>query len=874
MTLKERLGLDEEPLYLIDGTAYFYRGFYAFPDLKRSDGFPTNALFIILRILLKLLREENPRYVAFFLDGKGPTFRSGLYPEYKANRPATPEPLIQQVEPLKRAVSLLGLFEETTREVEADDAIASMADRFKSERPVVILGPDKDLKQCLDERVYIWDPGAKNEKLIDLRSFEEETGLAPGNWPDYQALIGDSADNIPGVPGVGPKTALSVMKDFPTLEAIRDNLDQLPKAAKKKIEPHIEDAFVYRKLTRLKTDWSLERRLEDFERKPLDPGPMAEFLSEFEFRSLAREFKAMTGRNVAAPAPEPEKRAPRGQRQASLFAEPKSEVAPAPEIKSVAEAKSLPALEGRVAGLVPKDKGLHLGVDGEEIFWAGRQETLISALAEARVIASPDLKDLFRLAPSARDLALDKLFDLGLAAYLLAPEERNYSLERLIMALDNDPETAPPPRGRPGLGAGVVYEALRRRLRDAGLLELLRDLETPLTVVLADMERAGVHIDQKAFADYLQEVSGELDRLTREIYDQAGGEFNIRSSQQMGEVLFGKLGLKPAGKTAGGALSTSVDALEKLRGAHPVIELILEYRRLEKLRSTYLAPFPKLTGKDGRIHTTFNQTATATGRLSSSNPNLQNIPIRGPHGKRMRACFTSAPGNLLVAADYSQIELRVLAHFSQDPALLAAFANDEDIHSATAALLFDVAAGDVAPDMRRQAKTINFGLIYGMGPQKLARELSIPLKEAKDFIERYFEKLATLKSFYDGLIHEAESNGYVTTWAGRRRLLPELSSRNQNLAAQARRQAVNTVIQGSAADIIKRAMLRVHADPELASLSAELVLQVHDELVVEAPAENAEQAKDLLVAHMAGVANLRVPLKVDAGTGENWGEAH
>jgi DNA polymerase-1 len=873
MTLKQRLGLDEEPLYLIDGTAYFYRGFYAFPDLKRSDGFPTNALFIVLRILLKLLREEEPRYVGFFMDGKGPTFRSGLYPEYKANRPAAPEPLIQQVEPLKRAVSLLGLLEETAQDVEADDAIASMADRFKAERPVVILGPDKDLKQCLDKGVYIWDPGAKNEKLIDLQAFEEETGLQPDNWPDYQALIGDSSDNIPGVPGVGPKTALKVMRDFPTLEAIRDNLDQLPKAAKKKIEPHIEDAFIYRKLTRLRTDWRREHRLEDFERKPLDPGPLAEFLSEFEFRSLAREFKAMAGQSTAAPAAKTERRNASGQRQASLFAEPQADV-PAPEVKSVADTEALPALEERVVGLVPRDQGLHLGVDGEELFWAGRPEALISALASARLVAAPDLKELLHLAPAVRDLPLEKFFDLGLAAYLLSPEERHYSLDRLVMALDSDPEADPPPRERPGLGARAVYDALLRRLRDAGLLELMRDLETPLTLVLADMERAGVHIDQEAFAEYLQEVSGELDRLTRAIYDQAGETFNIRSSQQLGAVLFDKLGLKPAGKTAGGALSTSVDALEKLHGAHPVIELILEYRRLEKLRSTYLAPFPKLAGKDGRIHTTFNQTATATGRLSSSNPNLQNIPIRGPHGKRMRACFTAAPGNLLVAADYSQIELRVLAHFSRDPALLAAFGNDEDIHSATAALLFDVASGDVEPDMRRQAKTINFGLIYGMGPQKLARELSIPLKEAKEFTERYFEKLATLKSFYDRLIHEAESNGYVTTWAGRRRLLPELSSRNQNLAAQARRQAVNTVIQGSAADIIKLAMLKVSADPELAGLSARLVLQVHDELVAEAPAENAKQAKDLLVAHMSQVADLRVPLKVDAGVGENWGEAH
>ncbi|MFW5838082.1 MAG: DNA polymerase I, partial [Desulfovibrionaceae bacterium] len=745
-------------------------------------------------------------------------------------------------------------------------------------------GPDKDLKQCLDENVYIWDPGVKKEKLVSLEGFQEEIGLAPEQWADYQALIGDSSDNIPGAPGVGPKTAIKIMQGLPTLEAIRDNLDKLPKGPRKKIEPVLDQLFVYRELTRLKTDWGREFELSDFRRQPIDSEALAGFLQEFEFRTMAREMQELGGPNVQQAGKKAMEKNPgpqqasllddSGPRQGALFGESAAPAEPPREPKAAASVADLPSLDGRVAGLVRREQDTRLGVDGEEYRWTGPAAELVRALATAGVLAVPDAKALFRDVPETRDLPLGRVFDLGLAAYLLAPEERNYSLDRLALALDNDPEAEPPPRGCPGLAAAAVQASLSRRLRDAGLLDLLRELETPLTRVLADMERVGVHIDQQAFEAYHQEVSAELEELTRRIVEQAGEEFNIRSSQQMAHVLFERLGLKPVGKTAGGALSTSVDALEKLQGRHPIIESILEYRRLEKLRSTYLAPMPRLAGDDGRIRSTFNQTATATGRLSSSQPNLQNIPIRGPHGRRMRGCFTAAPGQLLAAADYSQIELRVLAHFSQDPALLSAFAADEDIHAATAALLFEVPADQLEPDMRRQAKTINFGLIYGMGPQKLARELSIPLKEAKGFIERYFEKLATLKAFYDGLIRDAETHGFVTTLAGRRRLLPELASRNQNLQAQARRQAVNTVIQGSAADIIKLAMLRVHRDPALRELGAQLVLQVHDELLLEAPEANVDQAKDLLVSHMASVADLRVPLKVDAGVGPNWGAAH
>ena len=400
----------------------------------------------------------------------------------------------------------------------------------------------------------------------------------------------------------------------------------------------------------------------------------------------------------------------------------------------------------------------------------------------------------------------------------------------------------------------------------------MRDLETPLTDVLVRMQRRGVRISRERFGEFLDQVQAELDRLSASIHELAGEEFNIRSSQQLGDILFSRLGLSSRQKTPGGAQSTSSAVLESLAGRHPIVDQVLEFRMYEKLRSTYLEPLPRLADDRDRVHTTFNQLATATGRLSSSNPNLQNIPIRGALGPKMRSCFVASPGNLLVAADYSQIELRVLAHMSGDPTLLAAFAEGDDIHARTARLLFDKT--EVSTDERRRAKTINFGLLYGMGPQKLGRELGIGLKEAKEFIAVYFEKLSRVRQFYEEIEESAKALGYVTTLAGRRRMLPEIHSRNVNLAQQARRMAINTVVQGSAADIIKKAMLEVDKSPVIDQAGGVLILQVHDELLLEAPAETARQVGEAVEGVMSSVYALNVPLAVDWGTGPSWNEAH
>ncbi|MHC1751123.1 DNA polymerase [Humidesulfovibrio sp.] len=1018
MSLKTRLNLgDAEPLYLVDGTSFLYRGFYAYPDLKRSDGLPTNAIFIVLRILLRILRDERPKYVGFFMDGKGPTFRHQMFEPYKAQRPKMPEDLAVQIEPLREAVRLLGLPLTISDGIEADDCIASLAAAHQGERPVILVASDKDLKQCLTPNVYLWDPAGKNEKVTGEADFIAELGIKPAQWPDLQALMGDSSDNIPGLPGVGPKTALKVIHDFPTLEDLREGEargdKRLPESFRKKLEGRMDDVFLYRELTRLRLGCCPELTLDALAVQPLDVPKFTEFLRTYEFRSLLREIpqprqaaaplasasyggpppweqgghaplvlpapqvsaapmseatasfvapvsakpKAAAKAQAASPqfslfgAPaassSPSANAANGQAPPApllAFAPAASEVSPLP-LRHVALASELPDFTGRVVGLVPLGEsvpGLLGGLAGGfrialqaapaagefqkidetqaigeaqiigeadeagELVYAGPDEPLIERLLQAARIAVPSLQDLLRRSPAWSAVPLAAWFDLGLAAYLLNPEDRNYSFERLRSALfvAPDPFADPEDAGLDGAGAGsspldtpeggeggeggeglphpeaqalaalACLRVLSRRLRDAGLAELLRELETPLIPVLAAMERRGVRIDFAAFKSFLAEVSAQVDTHTARIQELAGAPVNVRSSQQLAEVLFNKLGLKPAGKTPGGALSTGSDALEKLAGQHPIIEAILAFRVAEKLRSTYLEPMPRLADASGRLHTRFNQLATATGRLSSSGPNLQNIPIRGPQGARMRACFVASPSMLFVGADYSQVELRVLAHFSKDPALLDAFQKDEDIHSRTAALLFEKDAASITPDERRGAKTINFGLIYGMGPQKLARELGISTNQAKEFIARYFEKLGTLKDFYEGLVQEALSRGYVTTLAGRRRLLPELFSRNQQVQAQARRQAVNTVIQGSAADVIKLAMLRVYNSPELAALNAKLILQVHDELLLEVPEASAPAAAAELSRLMQNVVQLAVPLKVDVGQGRNWAEAH
>jgi DNA polymerase-1 len=602
-----------------------------------------------------------------------------------------------------------------------------------------------------------------------------------------------------------------------------------------------------------------EYDLDDLALKPVD-GSVLDFFGEYEFRSLLAEFRALAKSSARfSAASQTASQAPAAQGAAKPSAQPERV-----EPRIVSE---LADMTGREVGLHGESGRWILGTDDSETLFMGRDADLSRALAGATVHLT-SYKSV--LEQDRLDLSVcAEVFDIELAAYLLSPEERNYSLERIRDGLGEEVDVHPENLGQTVLAVGRL---LRARLAGSELMGLLRDLEQPLTEVLVRMQKRGILIDLDRFREFLDMVQAELDRLTASIHEHAGEDFNIRSSQQLAEVLFTKLGLKSKQKTPGGAQSTSMSVLEGLSGQHPVIDEILEYRMYEKLRSTYLEPLPQLADSGGRIHTTFNQLATATGRLSSSNPNLQNIPIRGSLGPRMRSCFVAAPGAMLVAADYSQIELRVLAHMSEDPTLLDAFAAGDDIHARTAGILFE--KDEVTADERRKAKTINFGLLYGMGPQKLGRELGITLKEAKEFISVYFSKLSRVREFYEEIEEGARSWGYVTTLAGRRRMLPDINSRNANLAQQARRMAINTVVQGSAADIIKKAMLEVDKSPLIGEFGASLILQVHDELLLEAPREKALAVGEAVSDIMGSVYALSVPLSVDWGVGADWSEAH
>ncbi|MDL2272839.1 DNA polymerase I, partial [Desulfovibrio sp. OttesenSCG-928-I05] len=930
MSLRTRLGLGGEPLYLMDGSAFIFRGFYAFQNMARSDGFPTNVLYIVTRLLLRLLREERPGAFAFIMDGKGPNFRHSLYDKYKANRSSTPEPLVQQLEPLRRAVEALGIPLVVSEGCEADDCIASLAARYKSERPVIILGADKDLKQCLDTNVVLWDPSGKDERLTTLDDFRAENGMEPSSWPDFQALIGDSSDNIPGVPGVGPKTAIELFKDFATLEEIQERFAAVPPKIRKKLEGHMDEAFLYRQLTTLLTDACPALTVDDLTRRPVNLDAALALFDEFELRALSRELASADRAGVlrpgarnggsagsatpsvssAPPAPSAPSKDPAAQAAivadaasdtgsspasgmtASLRSAPAPAVAgqgslldiapaPAPSFPEIADASALPAFTGTLLALVPfalasgqKDRGGIVLSDGvAEVLYSGPLSGLLAEdgpLAACTII-TPDLKFLYTADAAWKALPAARCFDLSLAAYLLNPEDRSYAWPHLVTRwAEQTPEAqaAGQPAffaaAHPGFFALALHALFLERLGAAQQLELMSALEMPLIPVLAAMEEAGVRIDKSAFAAFLDEVQTDLARLEERINELAGISFNIRSSQQLADVLFTRLELPRAGKTKGGQASTSQEVLEKLAGKHPIVDAILEYRKLEKLRSTYLEPLPKLADANDRIHTTLNLLATATGRLSSSNPNLQNIPVRGPMGGRMRSCFIAAPGTLLVSADYSQVELRILAHMSADPILIDAFNKGEDIHSRTASLLFDVAQDQVSPDQRRQAKTINFGLVYGMGPQRLGQDLGISMKEAKAFIDRYFEHLGALRDFYNNVEKDALEHGFVTTLAGRRRYIPDINSQNTQLRSQARRQAINARVQGSAADVIKIAMLQVATDRELQQLQARMLLQIHDELMLEVPRDTAEAAGKRLAAIMDSVAPggnaLSVPL--------------
>ncbi len=833
-------------LLLVDGHSNLYRAFFALKTrLSAPDGTPTGAVYGFLRMFHKMLRELAPTHVAVAFDVSRETFRTRMLESYKGKRQPMPEELRVQVPLVQRALELLGVTLLLTPDVEADDMIASLAEKAASEgHEVVIATVDKDLMQLVrDPHIKLWH--TRLERLLDEQGVAEVFGVPPTQVVEVLALEGDASDNIPGCPGVGEKTARELISRFGSVAALYQRLPEVtPARVQRALAENRKLVELSRSLVELKRDVPLPFSLEQLARRP-PQGELAQFYRFLGFASLLAELGAAPA--ASAPAGSELPSLPWGELVVLLHK--------APLLACGRVDRQL--VVGCAQGFAMAPAGDALAALGPRFgsVWCYDAKALLSALRDAGVeVATP-------------------CHDAMLAGYVLAPGE-DVELAALCTRYRVPAPALATPEGELAALLALAPK-LQQELETEGLVEVYEKLELPLVPVLEDMERVGVKLDVDFLAELSRRVASLMEAREREIFAEAGGSFNINSPKQLAEVLFSWKGmpvLRRTSKTR--APSTDADVLQELAlQGFRLPALILEYRELSKLKSTYLDALPKQLGPDGRIHTRFNQAVTATGRLSSSDPNLQNIPIRSELGREVRRAFVAASGKLLVVADYSQIELRVLAHLSQDPALVAAFARGEDIHAATAALVFGVAPEQVNPDMRRAAKTINFGLIYGMGAYALSRELGVSQKEAQSFIDAYFARLPKVREYLESVKEEARRSGKVRTLFGRVRRIAGLDSENANVRGNAERMAINAPVQGTAADLMKLAMIRTFAKLKAQGFPARLLLQVHDELVLEAHGEAAQDVVHLVKATMEGVAGLAVPLKADVGVGPSWAEA-
>lgn len=812
---------------LVDGHHLAYRTFHALKGLTTSRGEPVQAVYGFAKSLLKALKEDGDAVIVVF-DAKAPSFRHEAYGGYKAGRAPTPEDFPRQLALIKELVDLLGLARLEVPGYEADDVLASLAKKAEKEGyEVRILTADKDLYQLLSDRIHALHPEGY---LITPAWLWEKYGLRPDQWADYRALTGDESDNLPGVKGIGEKTARKLLEEWGSLEALLKNLDRLKPAIREKILAHMDDLKLSWDLAKVRTDLPLE--VDFAKRREPDRERLRAFLERLEFGSLLHEFGLLESPKALEEAP-------------------------------------WPPPEGAFVGFVLSRK---------EPMWADL--LALAAARGGRVHRAPEPYKALRDLKEARGLLAKDLSVLALREGLgLPPGDDPMLLAYLLDPSNTTPEGVARRYGGEWTEEAGERAALSERLfanlwgrleGEERLLWLYREVERPLSAVLAHMEATGVRLDVAYLRALSLEVAEEIARLEAEVFRLAGHPFNLNSRDQLERVLFDELGLPAIGKTEKtGKRSTSAAVLEALREAHPIVEKILQYRELTKLKSTYIDPLPDLIHpRTGRLHTRFNQTATATGRLSSSDPNLQNIPVRTPLGQRIRRAFIAEEGWLLVALDYSQIELRVLAHLSGDENLIRVFQEGRDIHTETASWMFGVPREAVDPLMRRAAKTINFGVLYGMSAHRLSQELAIPYEEAQAFIERYFQSFPKVRAWIEKTLEEGRRRGYVETLFGRRRYVPDLEARVKSVREAAERMAFNMPVQGTAADLMKLAMVKLF--PRLEEMGARMLLQVHDELVLEAPKERAEAVARLAKEVMEGVYPLAVPLEVEVGIGEDW----
>ncbi len=894
-------------LFLIDASAFAYRAFFAIRNLTNSKGQPTNAVYGFARILLKLLREHEPSHIAVVFDAPGKTFRDDMYPEYKANREAMPEELSSQFPLIHELVKAFNIPIFSQPGVEADDIMGTLARRAESENiETILVTGDKDMLQLINDTVKVYDPGkGESGAWYGVEEVRERFGCDPAHVIDALGLMGDTADNVPGVRGIGPKTAKTLLEKYGSLEGIYEHIDELKGKQREKLEEDRAIAMLSRELVTIKTDVDLALTIADCHRGEEDRSKLAEAFHALEFQSLLEEYLPDAAETETTDyqlilTREALEKAIAEMRQSGTFAIDTETTSTDPmRAELVGVSLSCAAGKGYYIPVGHTDEAMASVTKPQKGAPLDRSTALdlLRPLVEDPEITKVghnikyDLIVLGRAGLSLTGIGLDTmvasyLTDAGRMRHNLEEVSLHYLKRKMIpisdligkgskaVTFDTVPvESASEYACEDADITWRLSEVFQPLLRERGLTDLFDKVEGPLIQVLARMEQAGVGVNLRIFDDLQKEVEGRLKTLEADIHETAGEPFQINSPKQLQEILFGKLGLKPIRKTKTG-YSTDMEVLEVLAHEHPLPEKVLEYRVLEKLRGTYIEALPKLVNPStGRIHTSFNQAVAATGRLSSSDPNLQNIPVRTEIGKRIRQGFV--PRNRdrkLISADYSQIELRILAHLSGDTHLKEAFEHDADIHQETAARVFGVMPELVTSEMRRQAKAVNFGVIYGISAFGLSRNLGISNAEAARFIDQYFQKYPGVRTWIDTTLKQAANDGYVSTLLKRRRYVPELTSRNASMRKAAERIATNTPVQGSAADIIKLAMIRL--DAALKGTDAQLILQVHDELVVEVPAPNAEETAATMKRIMEEAVELDVALKVDVGIGDNWAEIH
>lgn len=845
-------------LFLIDAHALCYRSFFAIKSLTTSYGQPTNAVYGFINTLRKILRDHKPEYMAVCFDVGKKTRRQEKYAEYKIHRPSMPDDLVSQIPLIKEVVGAYHLPIFELEGFEADDVIATIATRFpKKDLEIVIVSGDKDMLQLVNDQVKVFS--IKKDSILDYKEAAELFGIAPERITDFLSLAGDSTDNIPGVKGIGEVTARELIKEFGTLENILKKADHIKsQKVKEKLMEQKDQAIFSKELATLDSNVPIKFDLNMLKVSEPDNNRLLEIFKKLEFRRLSEEISGASAQAVTASLEKVSKK--EEIRELCAKIQEKGSFAFFLDFKDEAE----DMLFGGMA--------VSIGTDQVYYIPTANIPDLRPVLEGADIVkvthnAKEGMKEFYR-----KDIALKgKIFDVMLAGYLLSPSQAGFDIESLSWTYLK--ASIAPTSGIEAKAKCVfdLYRILEKELKEKSLLKLFEEVEIPLSYVLCKMEGEGVNIDEALLSKLSKECQKKIEDLVSELYKLAGMEFNLNSPKQLSHVLFEKLKLPVIKKTKTG-LSTDEGVLMRLAESHPIPALILDYRQLSKLKSTYIDALPKLINpKTKRLHASFNQTGTETGRLSSNNPNLQNIPIRTELGREIRKAFVARSKEyLIISADYSQIELRILAHLSGDKNLIKAFKNGQDIHTFTAALIFDVKEDQVTAEMRNSAKRVNFGIIYGISAFGLSKDLDISQEEAKEFIDKYFDRYPSVKEFMDNEIKKAGKNGFVLTLLNRRRYLPDIKSSNMSIRQMAERQAINTPVQGSAADLIKLAMINIQEELEKNSFKSKMIITVHDELVFDVFDKEKDDMVKLIRDRMENPLSLSVPIKATIKAGKNW----